>query len=236
MLSTIPQQNSNFGLFRAGVIYVLKCPDTGLVRYVGKTFDIKSRLKEHFNPSLKERSRRSSWLKSVLYSGKKPIFEIIDDCDEFNWSEKERAYIKLYKSFGANLTNTTAGGEQGSLNYNHEESTRKRISDKMKVYKKTEEHNKNVSNSLKDKWRNDANYIEKSKKNCIDKLSKITKEQRLLSDGRRSITINRSKEDSVALAKKIKAEIDKKERNRTEIAKDFDMSYGMLKDLLRKHL
>jgi len=112
LIDTFPKlsDNANFGLFRAGCIYVLKDPDTELVRYVGKTFSPTRRFYEHLNYNPNYRNKRTNWIGSLAKHCKKPIIEIIDECDEFTWSDKEKGYIKMYKACGARLLNMTDGG------------------------------------------------------------------------------------------------------------------------------
>jgi len=92
-------------------IYVINDPRTGLVRYVGKTADPKQRFRKHL--TAKNKSLSSKWIRGMLDIGLKPTFEIIDECTEADWQEKERRYIILFKSIGAKLLNQMPGGEGG---------------------------------------------------------------------------------------------------------------------------
>lgn len=164
--SQIFQNNLNFGLFRAGFIYTLSCPDTMLVRYVGKTFSPKERFARHVSLESREKSKRALWVNGLIKKGKKPIIDIIDDCDEFNWIDKEVFYIKFYKSIGAKLLNMSNGGEQGALNYKFTESQSEKLSKSLKGKPKTKEH---IENAIKAR-------IESIKKNPLlkKKLSEIS--------------------------------------------------------------
>lgn len=92
-------------------IYTIKCPKTNLVRYVGKTINTKERFKKHLSEN--NNTLKSKWIKGLRSSGLVPVFDIIDECGKENWQDKERAYIILFKSLGANLLNQMPGGEGG---------------------------------------------------------------------------------------------------------------------------
>lgn len=161
---------------RKGVIYTIKDPNTNLVVYVGKSFDFTKRKSEHINSYKRYNNKKSNWIKFLLDNGQRPLFEIIDDCDEIDWELKERQYIKLYKSFGANLFNVTNGGEIGSMGH-------KRTEEEKEYYRKLYTGRKNSleqrnlnSKSLKHKWDNDENYRKSQTKISIENLKKITPE------------------------------------------------------------
>lgn len=110
-------------------IYVIKCPTTNLVRYVGKTNNPKERFRKHLCE--KKHTKKCWWIYNLKQEGLKPLFEIIDECSQENWQEKERDYIRLFKSIGANLLNQLPGGEGGATmqGRNLTAEQRKKISD-----------------------------------------------------------------------------------------------------------
>ena len=93
-------------------IYTISDPVTGLVRYVGKTISPKERFRKHLT-SKKLTTKLSRWIKGLSNKGLKPVFEIIDSCTESDWQSKERQYIIVFKSIGADLLNQMPGGEGG---------------------------------------------------------------------------------------------------------------------------
>lgn len=93
-------------------IYTLNCPITGLVRYVGKTNNIKERFRKHI--SERNKTKKCKWIIGLKNKNLKPQFEVIDECGSDNWQDVERGYIKLFKSFGAELLNQMPGGEGGA--------------------------------------------------------------------------------------------------------------------------
>lgn len=89
-------------------IYTLNCPNTGLVRYVGKTNNPNIRLAAHLYKNTFGKKR--SWILGLKKEGKKPTLNIIDEVPYCDWQFWEEHYIKLFKSCGANLFNLTLGG------------------------------------------------------------------------------------------------------------------------------
>lgn len=89
-------------------IYTLNCPETGMVRYVGKSNNPKQRLSAHL--SLKKPSKKTSWILGLKNKNSLPKLEIIDEVPCCDWEFWESHYIKLFKSCGANLFNLTSGG------------------------------------------------------------------------------------------------------------------------------
>lgn len=112
------------------IIYVLKDPSNGEVRYVGKTVKtIQHRLCAHICPSaLKTRNHRSNWIKSVLASGAVPIIEEVARAEnQTDLAKLEQACIAFGRAIGMRLTNTTDGGE-GLVGYRHSPETRLKLS------------------------------------------------------------------------------------------------------------
>jgi len=196
----------NFGLFRAGHIYVLKCPDTELVRYVGVSFNIKARFNHHISSSKKNKTYSANWIRSLKSQNKIPIMEVIDDCDEFNWEEKEINYILMYKAMGALLTNHSKGGQSSPINRQHTDEIKKHISEKLKNLVKTKEHNENVSKALSYKWKNDEVYKKSATERSIANLKNGDEEQR------RKRNFAHAKRHSMTFCKYIKIRKDRKNR------------------------
>ena len=100
-------------------IYVLKCPDSGAVRYVGKTNNIKKRMSSHL--STRSRLRSSRWIQKLIASGKKPVIDVIEET--FDWENRERYWIAFYRSSGCDLLNIDDGGVVAT--YKHSKNMRK---------------------------------------------------------------------------------------------------------------
>lgn len=91
-------------------IYGLTDPETGEVRYIGKSIRPTERINNHMN----ERSNchRSHWLQSLKSRDLWPglvIFEIIGGA--WPWQHSERYWIAYGRKMGWRLTNNTSGGD-----------------------------------------------------------------------------------------------------------------------------
>lgn len=95
-------------------VYVLKCPLSNEVRYVGQTVKLLSRrYSYHIND--KDRTYKTNWINSLKKQGLLPIIELLEICQSKKMlNEREKYYIKHFKNIGYKLTNTTDGGG-GSL-------------------------------------------------------------------------------------------------------------------------
>lgn len=93
-------------------IYGLKDPESGVIRYVGKTKNLKGRFWRHLHDNVK--THKGCWLNSLKRKDLVPTLEILENCLESEWVEREKFWIKHYKDLGNNLTNATEGGEGGT--------------------------------------------------------------------------------------------------------------------------
>lgn len=93
-------------------IYTLSCPDTGCVKYVGKTIkSLNDRLSEHISECRKKiYNKRTNWIRSLVSIGKTPKIELLDQVSE-NWVLCEMYWISQFKTWGFELKNMTDGGE-----------------------------------------------------------------------------------------------------------------------------
>lgn len=91
-------------------IYGLYEPDTGALRYIGKSIRPFERLRNHIND--KSRCHRTNWIRSLVARGLEPDIAIIEEIrGEWPWQESERHWIAYAKKHGANLVNETSGGD-----------------------------------------------------------------------------------------------------------------------------
>lgn len=93
-------------------IYALLDPDTGIVRYIGKSVDLTRRMNQHCRVDPASKNQRAMWIASLAAVGKTPNMIVIENCTDENWQEAERRWIAHYLPTG-NLTNTSPGGESG---------------------------------------------------------------------------------------------------------------------------
>jgi len=95
-------------------IYYLKDKE-GNIRYIGKTINIKRRLYSHIAEAKRNKTNRYScnWIKGLLNKSQKPLIEIIEICNESNWKDREKYWIKYYKELNYKLCNLCDGGTGG---------------------------------------------------------------------------------------------------------------------------
>jgi len=90
-------------------IYALCCPDTGLIRYIGKANDSQKRLKTHFRDMYRRDYPVYRWLRKLTIEGKYPVLRVLVICDSDTWREHEKMQIK--KNSHNKLLNVAAGGD-----------------------------------------------------------------------------------------------------------------------------
>jgi group I intron endonuclease len=104
-------------------IYILRCPETNEVRYVGKSNDPKRRIYAHVRKDKTASNHKINWIQSLLKRGLRPKLEIIEEVDIENWRTREKFWIKYFKRIGAKLTNYCSGGE--GLSFGNQTSFKK---------------------------------------------------------------------------------------------------------------
>jgi hypothetical protein len=95
-------------------IYSLKDPETNEIRYIGKTTNINTRLKAHITRSRYNKYHSARWVQSIIKKGLRPIIELVEECNDENWIEREKYWISYYREC-FDLTNILDGGEGGSI-------------------------------------------------------------------------------------------------------------------------
>ncbi len=131
---------------RQWVVYALKCPATGDVRYIGWTFNIAKRLKSHAYTAQKFDRYRDCWIRKVMACGLFPASEIVEQ-GTGDWAAAERKWISHYRREGARLTNLTDGGE-GVPGLRHSAEAIERIRQKKTGRKMTPEERRKHSLAL----------------------------------------------------------------------------------------
>jgi hypothetical protein len=105
------------------------------LKYIGKTVNPTKRYSSHLNEIKKD--KKSTWVQSLKNNGKNPDFLILDICEENEWIFLEQWYIAYFKFLGAELKNSTNGGDLEPLSKNnfkgkfHTIETKERISSKL---------------------------------------------------------------------------------------------------------
>lgn len=96
------------------VIYTLRCPESGAVRYVGKCVRMKARLRQHISDARigKIKSHKCAWIRSLLNRGLRPVMALDVEIEEWqNWKAVEIERVAYYRGIGCDLTNGTDGGD-----------------------------------------------------------------------------------------------------------------------------
>lgn len=110
------------------IIYGLKDPETGIIRYVGKTKNsIEYRMAAHLND--RARTHKGHWIRELRARGLVPepvVLEILLNCPEDGWQETERSWISILRFYGCPLTNLTEGGD-GRLGVVHTPETLEKL-------------------------------------------------------------------------------------------------------------
>ena len=180
-------------------IYVLKHPDTLEVRYVGKTVrSLSKRLGNHIANAKgnKHNKHLSNWIINILNKNKRPIIELLEECDYSVWQEREQYWISQFP----NLINLTKGGD-GCLGFIQDESTKEKLRIAMTGRKHTEEFKQNMSLRLKGKPLSEEHKANIGKANSGRKATEATKQK--LSESHKGI--KQSKESRKKRSETIKA-------------------------------
>lgn len=86
------------------LIYILECPVTKSIRYVGSTAcGLETRLMRHMYE--KSNPEKTKWIKWLIEQNQKPIIREIDKCEYGSHTKLEKEYIKKYASNGEPLLN-----------------------------------------------------------------------------------------------------------------------------------
>lgn len=156
-------------------IYVLKHPDTLEVRYVGKTVrSLSRRLGNHIANAKgnKHNKHLSNWIINILNNNKRPIIELLEECDYSVWQEREQYWISQFP----NLINLTKGGDD-CLGFIQDESTKEKLRIAMTGRKHTEEFKQNMSLRLKGKPLSEEHKANIGKANSGRKATEATKQK-----------------------------------------------------------
>lgn len=122
------------------IIYTISDPETKEVRYVGKSAVGESRWKEHLKgSSLKLRTHKNNWLRSLVSKGLSPVFTVIETVEsEAQLDAREIYWIAAYRDMGARLTNATNGGEGSTGRVLSLETRQKQSQKRIEYYSKLE--------------------------------------------------------------------------------------------------
>lgn len=92
-------------------IYGLKCPEKGIIRYIGKSTNPKRRYNEHVSNAVikkPENIHLNRWIAKLLRNDLVPEQVILEECTNESWKEREKYWINEYGLH--NLINVHEGG------------------------------------------------------------------------------------------------------------------------------
>ncbi|MEV0352778.1 GIY-YIG nuclease family protein [Nonomuraea sp. NPDC050680] len=89
-------------------VYALTDPLTGAVFYVGKTIQLRVRIREHLND--RTDSKKAQRIRALRLAGLAPAVSILEE-GTGDWCEAERRWIAEHRAAGVVLANRTDGGE-----------------------------------------------------------------------------------------------------------------------------
>lgn len=108
-------------------IYALAHPETGEIRYIGKSIQPEKRLREHVLSarSGKTEHHAARWLRSLIRNGLEPKLIILMTLPNGEkWGHFEQFFIASAKTMRLRLTNSTDGGDGAALTSPEAESRR----------------------------------------------------------------------------------------------------------------
>ncbi len=96
-------------------VYALCEPDSLSIRYVGKTNNLKVRIRRHIMDAENSRYHVHLWIHSLIARHLKPIVRVLQICySDANALQAEVEWISIMRASGNDLCNLTDGGEGGS--------------------------------------------------------------------------------------------------------------------------
>lgn len=117
-------------------LYALSDPNTGKMRYVGKSDNPFKRFRDHCRKFKLHNTAASKWIGSLAAKGQRPLMDILDEVPISEWPLWEREYIRVFRAINIPLLNLTDGGEGGNLS----PECRERGVAKLRGRKLTPEH------------------------------------------------------------------------------------------------
>jgi len=78
-------------------IYLLRCPITNEVKYIGKTKnELKSRLQNHISENFKHNAMKAYWIMKLKEKNLIPIIELVEIINDSDSYLKEKHWINYY--------------------------------------------------------------------------------------------------------------------------------------------
>ena len=86
-------------------IYGLLDECEGVIRYIGKTINIRKRYGEHLNSKNNRNKEMSEWIVALQKKNKRPMLVILDCIHDEQSSEAEQFWINHFLAIGCDLIN-----------------------------------------------------------------------------------------------------------------------------------
>ncbi len=121
--------------------YIYGLEYDGVIFYIGKTNDLKTRLCKHKSSAKLQRTYKENYINKLIIENKDFKIKIIETVENSKEDEREIYWISYYKSIGHKLCNSTSGGEGGDYwtGRKHSEETKEKL--RQIAYKKISEGN-----------------------------------------------------------------------------------------------
>lgn len=145
-------------------VYALCEPGTRTVRYIGLTYDVPMRVKQHITDTIKQHTYVGRWLSGVVKSEKAPEVIVLSEVSREEGPAEEIRFIRNARMLGMRLTNATDGGE-GVINPS-EETREKESRAKKRMYEERPELREKFVRLMKRCWK-DPKFRAKRKKTLM---------------------------------------------------------------------
>lgn len=103
-------------------LYVLRCPETGEIRYAGKANDPKVRLHGHIKDSMRSKRPVCCWVAKLLDKGLSPVMEVVKEVPFDSWQVEEISLIARLRNECPRLLNVADGGDAPSCTHEQRKS------------------------------------------------------------------------------------------------------------------
>lgn len=180
-------------------IYGLWDSRTCELKYIGRTNNLYMRFAAHISEAATRKGynpRKEKWTRDLLREGLEPVLEVLEECDEYNHEEIERAWIAEAKAKGAKLFNISEGGngwlygkdhpmhgkfgaEHHSFGFRHTEESKRKMSEAQKKRPSmSDENRRKTSERLKGTKRSDEDRRKMSEGRMGCKVKPFTEEHK----------------------------------------------------------
>jgi hypothetical protein len=211
-----------------------------MVRYIGKTTNMLRRLSSHISEAKSKPGKRYvlNWINSLLDKGLLPVMDLVEECTEDNWEEKEKYWIKHFRQENPKLCNQCDGGlgGTGEKNWTKEELKRRANQMSKQMSKFTDSEKRDIWRLLQEKKTLEEisniyplfdrnNYFQVSTGRVWNNITKLPKVYKV----RQSLAYKLSDEDIVEIRKLYNS----KEKTQKELIEIYGISSGYMSDICK---